>query len=191
MVRWTQARAENIATRSYRYLDAIDIKVGWADEAARPGRQPVRSGAATRRHTMATRPETEIDRLLEPTANEYVDEERAAAEEESHDAAASAVFSVRLSPATYDAVRAVAAKGSLDSLCSHPAVGDPTRRGDRRHGRSGNSDRGPSARCGSSRQPRPADITPVALQADRLRTDRASVTGPWVTGQRRTGRPSW
>ncbi len=113
MVRWTQARAENIATRSYRYLDAIDIKVGWADEAARPGRQPVRSGAATRRHTMATRPETEIDRLLEPTANEYVDEERAAAEEESHDAAASAVFSVRLSPATYDAVRAVAAKAHL------------------------------------------------------------------------------
>ncbi len=29
MVRWTQARAEHIATRSYRYLDAIDIKVGW------------------------------------------------------------------------------------------------------------------------------------------------------------------
>lgn len=62
---------------------------------------------------MATMPETEIDRLLAPTAFEYVDEERAAAEEESRDAAASAVFSVRLSPATYDAVRAAAARAHL------------------------------------------------------------------------------
>lgn len=59
---------------------------------------------------MTTRPETEIDQLLAPTAAEYLDEEHAAAEEESREAAASAVFSVRLSPATYDAVRAAAAR---------------------------------------------------------------------------------
>lgn len=62
---------------------------------------------------MTSRPETEIDELLAPTAAEYVEEERAAAEEESRDAAASAVFSVRLSPSTYDAVRAVATRAHL------------------------------------------------------------------------------
>lgn len=57
--------------------------------------------------------EARIDRLLAPTAAEYLDEEDAAAEEESREAAASAVFSVRLSPATYDAVRAAAARAHL------------------------------------------------------------------------------
>lgn len=33
-MRWTQARAEHIATRSQRYPDAIDIDVAWATEAA-------------------------------------------------------------------------------------------------------------------------------------------------------------
>jgi len=33
VVRWTQARREHIATRSYRYPDAIDIDVAWATEA--------------------------------------------------------------------------------------------------------------------------------------------------------------
>ncbi len=34
VLRWTQARAEHIATRSYRYPDAIDIDPAWATEAA-------------------------------------------------------------------------------------------------------------------------------------------------------------
>jgi len=34
VVRWSQARAEHIATRSQRYSDAIDIDVVWATEAA-------------------------------------------------------------------------------------------------------------------------------------------------------------
>lgn len=62
---------------------------------------------------MATRPETEIDRLLAPTAAEYINEEQATAEEESREAPASTVFSVRLSPATYDAVRAAATRAHL------------------------------------------------------------------------------
>jgi len=33
-VRWTQTRAEHIATRSQRYPDAVDIDVAWATEAA-------------------------------------------------------------------------------------------------------------------------------------------------------------
>lgn len=59
---------------------------------------------------MATRPESDIDHVLAATAVEYVDEERAVAEEEAHDAARSSVFSVRLSPETYEAVRAAAAR---------------------------------------------------------------------------------
>lgn len=34
VVRWTQARAEHIATRSQRYPDSTDITVAWATEAA-------------------------------------------------------------------------------------------------------------------------------------------------------------
>jgi hypothetical protein len=62
---------------------------------------------------MTKRTEAEIDRLLEPTATEYDDEERDAAEEESRTAAASSVFSVRLPPATYEAVRHAAARVHL------------------------------------------------------------------------------
>ncbi len=60
---------------------------------------------------MATRTETEIDQQLAATAAEYVDEERAAAEE--REATASAVFSVRLAPTTHEAVRAAAARAHL------------------------------------------------------------------------------
>jgi predicted DNA-binding protein len=62
---------------------------------------------------MTKRTEAEINRLLEPTATEYVDEERDAADEESRAAAASSVFSVRLPPATYKAVRDAAARTHL------------------------------------------------------------------------------
>ncbi len=62
---------------------------------------------------MATRNETEIDQQLAATAAEYVDEERAAAEEEAREATVSAVFSVRLAPATHEAVRAAAARAQL------------------------------------------------------------------------------
>ena len=62
---------------------------------------------------MTARRETEIDQLLAATAAEYVDEERSAAEEESREAAASSVFSVRLSPATHEAVRTAAARAHL------------------------------------------------------------------------------
>ena len=60
---------------------------------------------------MTNRPEAEIDQLLTATAAEYVDEERAAAEEESREA--SAVFSVRLPADTYNAVRAAADRAHL------------------------------------------------------------------------------
>ncbi len=60
-----------------------------------------------------TRSEAEVDRLLAATAAEYQDEEEAVAQEESREAAASAVFSVRLTPATYDAVRAAALREHL------------------------------------------------------------------------------
>jgi predicted transcriptional regulator len=62
---------------------------------------------------MTTRSEAEIDRLLAPTAAEYVDEERAVAEEESHGTTASTVFSVRLQPAVYQAVKAIAGRAHL------------------------------------------------------------------------------
>ncbi len=62
---------------------------------------------------MTTRTEAEIDRRLAATAAEYVEEEQAAAEEDAAAAAASAVFSVRLPPATYDAVRAAATRAHL------------------------------------------------------------------------------
>ncbi len=62
---------------------------------------------------MTTRTEAEIDQQLAATAAEYVDEEQAAAEEEARETTASAVFSVRLAPATHDAVRAAAARAHL------------------------------------------------------------------------------
>ncbi len=62
---------------------------------------------------MTTRTENEIDEQLATAAAEYVDEERAAAEEEVLEATASAVFSVRLAPATHEAVRAAAARTHL------------------------------------------------------------------------------
>lgn len=62
---------------------------------------------------MTIRSEAEINRLLAPTVAEYADEERAAAEEESHAATASAVFSVRLQPAVYEAVKAAAGRAHL------------------------------------------------------------------------------
>jgi len=60
---------------------------------------------------MTTRPEGQIDELLASTAAEYVEEERAAAAEESREA--SAVFSVRLPAETYNAVRAAADRAHL------------------------------------------------------------------------------
>lgn len=62
---------------------------------------------------MTTRTEAEIDQRLAGTAAEYVDEEQAAAEEELREAAASAVFSVRLPPAIHEAIRAAAARMHL------------------------------------------------------------------------------
>jgi predicted HicB family RNase H-like nuclease len=63
---------------------------------------------------MTTRTEAEIDQRLAATAAEYVEEEQAAASEEAASAASSsAVFSVRLPPATYDAVRAAATRAHL------------------------------------------------------------------------------
>lgn len=62
---------------------------------------------------MTTRNESEIDQRLAATAAEYVGEDKAAAEEEAGEAVASAVFSVRLAPATHEAVRAAAARAHL------------------------------------------------------------------------------
>ncbi len=62
---------------------------------------------------MTTRTEIEIDQQLAATAAEYIDEERAAALEEAREATASAVFSVRLAPATHEAVKAAAARAHL------------------------------------------------------------------------------
>ncbi len=62
---------------------------------------------------MTMRTENEIDKQLAATAAEYLDEERAAAEEDAREAKASAVFSVRLAPATHEAVRAAAARMHL------------------------------------------------------------------------------
>ncbi len=62
---------------------------------------------------MTIRSEAEINRLLAATTAEYADEERAAAEEESHAATASTVFSVRLQPAVYEAVKSAAARAHL------------------------------------------------------------------------------
>lgn len=61
---------------------------------------------------MTERPEAEIDQILTTTADEYAEEERASAAEEAREAT-SAVFSVRLSPTVYDAVRQAASKAHL------------------------------------------------------------------------------
>ncbi|MGH3867639.1 MAG: helix-turn-helix domain-containing protein [Pseudonocardiaceae bacterium] len=55
------------------------------------------------------------DILSEPiqALAEYADEERAAAEEESHTATASTVFSVRLQPAVYEALKIAASRAHL------------------------------------------------------------------------------
>lgn len=62
---------------------------------------------------MARRTESEIDRVIAPVVAEYADEDRHAAEEEAREQAASSVFSVRLSPATYRAVQEAAARAHL------------------------------------------------------------------------------
>ncbi len=62
---------------------------------------------------MTIKSEAEINQLLAATAAEYADEERAAAEEESHAATAAMVFSVRLQPAVYEAVKAAAGRAHL------------------------------------------------------------------------------
>lgn len=62
---------------------------------------------------MTPRSEAEINRRLAETAAEYAEEEHAAAAEEAREAASSAVFSVRLSPAVYDAVRQAAERAHL------------------------------------------------------------------------------
>jgi hypothetical protein len=62
---------------------------------------------------MTMRSEAEINRLLASTAAEYADEERAAAEEESQAATASTVFSVRLQPAVYEAVKTAAGRAHM------------------------------------------------------------------------------
>ena len=62
---------------------------------------------------MTKRSEAEIDQLLDTSAAEYVDEERDAAAEETREAANSRVFSVRLSPPVYNAVRAAAQRAHL------------------------------------------------------------------------------
>ena len=62
---------------------------------------------------MTERSEAEIEGMLAATGAEYADEERDAAAEETRDAANSAVFSVRLSPTVYDAVRQAATRAHL------------------------------------------------------------------------------
>ena len=54
---------------------------------------------------MTDRTDAEIDQTLAATAAEYSEEDRTAAAEEAQEAAHSRVFSVRLSPSVYDAVR--------------------------------------------------------------------------------------
>jgi hypothetical protein len=62
---------------------------------------------------MTERSEVEIDRMLAATAAEYADQERDAGVDETRDAVNSAVFSVRLPPTTYNAVRQAAARAHL------------------------------------------------------------------------------
>jgi predicted HicB family RNase H-like nuclease len=62
---------------------------------------------------MSNRTDAEIDQALATTAAEYAEEDRAAAAEETREAANSRVFSVRLSPTVYDAVREAAERAHL------------------------------------------------------------------------------
>jgi hypothetical protein len=71
---------------------------------------------------MTRRSEAEIDQLLAPTAGEYAEQDRDAAlaeadesdeAEGAHEVARSAVFSVRLPPTIYEAVRQAAARAHL------------------------------------------------------------------------------
>lgn len=57
--------------------------------------------------------DTEIDQALAATAAEYAEEDRAAAAEEEQASANSRVFSVRLAPSVYDAVREAAEHAHL------------------------------------------------------------------------------
>jgi predicted HicB family RNase H-like nuclease len=56
---------------------------------------------------------TDTEQALAATAAEYVAEDRAAAAEEATEAAHSRVFSVRLAPEIYDAVRTAAERAHL------------------------------------------------------------------------------
>jgi predicted transcriptional regulator len=62
---------------------------------------------------MSNRTDAEIEQALAATAAEYADEDRAAAAEEAREAANSRVFSVRLSPDVYEAVREAAERTHL------------------------------------------------------------------------------
>ncbi|WP_007023671.1 ribbon-helix-helix protein, CopG family [Saccharomonospora iraqiensis] len=62
---------------------------------------------------MTERHNTDIDRMLAATAAEYEGEDRAAAAEEARESTSSAVFSVRLPPHIYEAVREAAARAHL------------------------------------------------------------------------------
>lgn len=62
---------------------------------------------------MTNRTDAEIDEALAATAAEYAEEDRAAAAEEAREAVNSRVFSVRLSPSVYDAVRDAAERAHL------------------------------------------------------------------------------
>jgi predicted transcriptional regulator len=62
---------------------------------------------------MTHRTDAEIDQALADAAAEYAQEDRAAAAEEAREAVNSRVFSVRLSPDVYDAVREAAERAHL------------------------------------------------------------------------------
>jgi predicted HicB family RNase H-like nuclease len=62
---------------------------------------------------MTERTDTDIDQALAATAAEYAEEDRAAAAEEARATLNSRVFSVRLSPSVYDAVRDAAERAHL------------------------------------------------------------------------------
>jgi predicted transcriptional regulator len=62
---------------------------------------------------MTRRSNAAIDQLLEAAGAEYAEEDRAAAADEAREAVASAVFSVRLSPEVYEAVRQAATRAHL------------------------------------------------------------------------------
>lgn len=59
---------------------------------------------------MTRQSEHEIDQVLAPVAADYLPEEQAAAAEEAREAAASALFSLRLRPDVHEAVRIAATR---------------------------------------------------------------------------------